>query len=149
MTETTDWVEVYQASRYAFPWDGEWREFALDGDDAPMADLDASVTLITAWNPNSEERELGWNQAANAQLLEAIVTARLAWAPAWGASLPGVTPEWKEHGFALFGLERETAAEWGRRWGQRALVWLDAEASELLFVDEAYAVACGLRRFPA
>lgn len=144
-----DWVRVYQSSRYAFVSGGVWREFALDGEEAPLAGLQESVTLITAWNPDSEEHPQPWNWAANARLLRAIVSANQPWAPAWGGSLPDVEPAWREEGFVLFGLDRSRASRWGAEWGQRALVWLDSEASELLFVAEERSVSCGLRRFGA
>ena len=140
-------MEVYQRSRYAFPQGGAWREFALDGSEEPMAQLPASVTLITAWNPMSQEQPWGVNEAANARLLRDLVAQGMAWAPAWGGSLPGVEPGWREEGFALFGLSRGEAAGWGLRYAQRALVWLDAESSELLVCEDLESVSCGLRRF--
>lgn len=146
--EATDWVAVYQASRYAIPVDGAWRVFSLDGDEPAYDDLDRSVTLITAWNPDSEERPDAWNRAANERLAEALREAGEDFDASWGASLPGVEPAWKEHGFAVFGWTREDAAQWGRAWGQRAVVWMDPETAELLFCAEEAAVQCGLRRFP-
>ncbi|KAA3608272.1 MAG: DUF3293 domain-containing protein [Planctomycetota bacterium] len=142
-----DWVEVYQASRYAFVFQGVWRSFSLQGEEGPMADLPTSVTLVTAWNPESEERPLPWNEAANGRLLRQLVASGLQWGPAYGASLPGVEPSWREEGFAVFGLDRPQAAELGRNWGQRAVVWLDSEASELVFCDPEMAVSCGMSRF--
>ena len=62
----TDWTEVYRASRYAFSKDGSWRVFALDGSGPPMADLETSVTLVSAWNPGSLELPEAENRAANA-----------------------------------------------------------------------------------
>ncbi|TAH34859.1 MAG: DUF3293 domain-containing protein [Planctomycetota bacterium] len=144
---SADWEAAYRASRYAFPWHGRWREFSLDGDEPRMADLDRSVTLITAWNPGSEEKPRAWNVAANARLLRALVARQVPWEPAWGGSLPGVQPAWKEDGFAAFGWTRAEALRWGREYGQRALVWLDAETAGLLFCADGRFAPCGLRRF--
>lgn len=140
------WEASYRSSRYAFLLRGAWRELALDGEEPPMADLPSSVTLITAWNPQSEERPRPWNEAANARLLRALVAACVPWTLAWGGSLPGVAPAWREEGFALFGLSREDGARWGRSTGQRCLVWLDAAAAGLLYCADGRFVPCGLRR---
>ena len=143
----TDWTEVYRASRYAFARDGSWGVFALDGDGGPMADLETSVTLVSAWNPGSKEAPLEENQAANARLEAALAEAGAVFGPAWGASLPGIEPPWREDGFAVRGLSRERAAQLGLEWGQQAVVWLDAGATELLFCATGDTVSCGLRHF--
>ncbi|MAW61766.1 MAG: hypothetical protein CMJ94_13170 [Planctomycetes bacterium] len=146
--QEVDWVEVYQSSRYAYPAGPAWRVFALDGEEEPDLDLERSVTLITAWNPGSEERDPAWNEQANAQLAAALREAGEDFDPSWGASLPEVAPAWKEHGFAVYGWTREEARDWGRRFGQRAVVYLDPESADLVFCEEGWAVVCGLRRFP-
>jgi hypothetical protein len=147
-SDSVDWVEVYQGSRYAFPAGEGWRVFALDGEEEPFLDLERSVTLITAWNPDSSEREPAWNSAANARLAAALAEAGEDFEASWGASLPGVEPAWREEGFAVYGWTREEAGDWGRRFGQRAVVYLDPESAELVFCAEAWAVVCGLRCFP-
>ncbi len=147
--DSPDWVEIYRASRYAFAFQGKWRAFALDGDEPPMTDLDLPVTLITAWNPNSDERAQDWNEAANLRLGQSLHEAGFQIASAWGGSLPEIEPAWKEDGFAVMGWSREVAALWGRRWAQRALVYLDKETSQLIFCEDGRVVDCGLRRFPS
>jgi len=142
-----DWVEVYQASRYAFPWLGGWREFALNGVEGPMSDLVQSVTLLTAWNPQSVERPLAQNQQANRELEAALRASGVDFTEAWGAALPEADSEWKEDGFAVFGWDRVQAAQWGADWQQTAVVYLDPESVELLFCQQALAVSCGLRRY--
>jgi len=146
--DSVDWVEVYQSSRYAFPAGEAWRVFALDGEDEPYLDLERSVTLITAWNPDSMERDPTWNAAANERLASELTAAGEEFEASWGASLPGVEPAWREEGFAVYGWTREQARNWGQRFGQRAVVYLDPESAELVFCAEAWAVVCGLRRFP-
>ena len=145
--DETDWVAVYQASRYAFCRDGHWLEFGLDGEGAPMADLKQSVTLVTGWNPGSRELPLRLNQQANRDLEQSLGKAGLDFSPAWGCSLPEVTPNWRENAFAVNGLTRQEAAELGEAWGQRAVVWLDSQSAELVFCAEKQTVLCGLRFF--
>lgn len=147
-SKEVDWVEVYQASRYAFPAGSAWRVFALDGEGEPYPDLERSVTLITAWNPNSSERDAAWNAEANRGLAQALREAGEDFESSWGASLPEVSPAWREEGFAVYGWDRETAREWGKRFGQRAVVYLDSESADLVFCAEGWAVVCGLRPFP-
>ncbi len=139
-----DWAEVYRASRYAFPFQGEWLEFTLRGERAGLDRLDRSVTLITAWNPDSVDHSAAWNTAANLRLTAALEQAQVEHRDAWGASLPGVEPAWRESGFAVLGWSQEQAAAWGRKWSQRAVVWLDSEASLLLFCASGEALACGM-----
>jgi|GEM_PF-2040090 hypothetical protein len=143
--DETDWVAVYQESRYAFCRGERWLEFGLDGEEGPLADLEQSVTLVTAWNPGSKELPLSLNQQANRDLEQSLRDEELAFAAAWGGSLPGVEPVWREDGFAVFGLTRMEAAELGEAWGQKAVVWLDAENAELVFCAEKQSVLCGLR----
>lgn len=144
-----DWVAVYQDSRYVFPIDGTQYDVALNGDEPPLADLSRSVTLITAWNPNSNERPKDWNEAANQRLRQSLREHGYDFEDAWGTSLPDVTPEWRESGFVVFGWTRAEAARWGRTWAQRAVVYLNAQASELIFCEDEKVVVCGLRRFEA
>ncbi len=144
-----DWVAVYQDSRYVFSCDGRDYDLALNGDEPPLAELEHTVTLITAWNPNSEERPTDWNDAANKRLRQSLTEAGFDFESAWGASLPDVTPEWKESGFVVFGWTREEAARWGHSWAQRAVVFLDADATELIFCRDEKVIPCKLRRLQA
>lgn len=146
--DSTDWVEVYQASRYAIPDGPNWFVFALNGEAGPRTDWTESITLLTAWNPNSEELELAENEVAQKKLEAALHASGVEFDLAWGGSLPDVTPSWREPGFVVYGWTREEAAEWGRAWGQRAVVYLDAESVELLFCKSEVAVSCGLAELP-
>lgn len=148
MCPEPDWLAVYRASRYAFPLDGAWVEFALDAEElSTVPGLRVSVTLVTAWNPNSEELAQSENAAANARLLRRLEAENRVWDEAWGGALPGVDPQWREEGFAVFGLSREEACTLGRAFGQRAVVFLELDASYLLFCADGTAHACGVRRF--
>ena len=148
----TDWITVYRQSAYSFPCrDGRWHRFTLTDTAAPLpppfadiVDFRTTLTLITAWNPMSEERPLSTNENANAQLRNDLEEAGVAFEQAYGSSLPGVEPGWREDGFILFGLSQEQAIEWGQRVKQRSLVWLDAKQVGLLFCEGTGFVSCGL-----
>jgi len=140
-----EWLAAYRASRYAFPWRGAWCECSLDGDAPGLPFLERSVTLLTAWNPLSEERPRPWNEAANARLLRALTAAGQPWLLAWGGSLPGVAPAWREEGFAVLDLDRQAAARWGREWGQRAVVLLARDVAGLLACADERFHPCGVR----
>lgn len=144
MEKETDWLAVYQASLYACKIGQDWLRFSLDRE-GDVPDLDYSLSLISAWNPMSEDKPLPWNRAANAHLLRQLVSEEIPWGPAWGSSLPGVQPSWKEHGFVLFGLTPTEAASIGRQWGQRALVFLDQSQANLLLCAENRLHPCGFR----
>jgi hypothetical protein len=144
-----DWIAVYQDSRYVFSVNGQNYDVALNGGEPPLAELEHSVTLITAWNPNSKERPQDWNEAANQRLRQSLTDSGYDFDDGWGASLPGAQEEWKESGFVVFGWTREEAARWGRTWAQRAVVFLDAQSTELIFCRDEKVVVCKLRRFPA
>jgi hypothetical protein len=141
-----DWASVYRGSAYGFAGaDGAWHWLALDGAEPALVGLTGSVTLITAWNPQSVERPRAENDAAQTRL-EAELRARgVAFTAAAGASLPGVQPAWREEGCALHGVGRAEALAWGVRYGQRALVRLEPDRAELLFCADARVVRCGVR----
>jgi hypothetical protein len=153
----TDWINVYRESAYSFPCrDGRWHRFTLTDEPGPLvqpfADIVArrgTLTLITAWNPMSEERPLSANECANAQLRNDLEEAGVEFDQAYGASLPGMSPGWREDGFILFGLSQEQAMEWGQRVQQRSLVWMDSEQVGLLFCEGTGFVSCGLHEISA
>ncbi|MDP7063312.1 MAG: DUF3293 domain-containing protein [Planctomycetota bacterium] len=149
----TDWIDVYRESAYSFPCrDGGWHRFTLSeqqGDlPKPFADIighRGSLTIITAWNPMSVERSLSANECANAELRKDFEEAGVDFDQAFGSSLPGVSPNWQEDGFVLFGLDQEQAMHWGQHVQQRALVWMDAKQAGLLFCEGNGFVPCGVQ----
>ena len=153
----TDWIQVYRESVYSFPCrDGRWHRFTLSDEAgllpivfADIVALRGSLTIITAWNPMSEERPLSANECANAQLRNDLEAAAVEFDQAYGSSLPGVSPGWREDGFALFGLSQQQALEWGKQVQQRALVWMDSEQVGLLFCEGSGFVSCGLHELSA
>lgn len=143
-----EWLAAWRASRYAFPWRGEWRACSLDGDEQGLPWLTRPVCLLTAWNPGAVERPRAWNEAASARLLRALTAAGLPWVLAWGGSLPGVRPAWREEGVAVFDLDREAALRLGRDWGQRAVVLLARDEAGLLTCDDGRFHRCRVRPQP-
>jgi len=145
MNGSSDWLAAYRASLYAFLLEGQWFTFSLDGEGPASSPSLPDITLITAWNPGSEERSWSWNQTAQAGLLRALTAARITWVPAWGGSLPGVEPAWRDEGFGLMDLGRDAAFSWGRSWGQTAVVHLGPGECELLLCQERRSLACFAR----
>lgn len=144
--ERERWAAVYRSSAYGFAADGgAWRWFALDGADPALTGCARSVTLITAWNPESVERPRADNDAAQQRLEAELRAAGVRFVPAAGSSLPGTAPAWREEGCALLGVARADALMWGRRCRQRALVRLEAGAAALLFCADGYELRCGVR----
>ena len=141
-----DWEAIYRASAYGFALEqGGWHWFALDGSEAVIVGPQRSVTLITAWNPNSVEHTPAWNHAAQGRLEAELRAACVRFTPAAGASLPGVSPAWREEGCALHDVDRAAACAWGLRFGQRALVRMELDSAELLFSADGRRLRCGVR----
>ena len=141
--EDIDWLPIYQASVYQFWQQGSWCTFSLDGeDDTFRLNSEESVTLITAWNPGSNPVSEADNHTANALLLQALVTGGHSWAPACGFSKPDSAESWREDGFAVFGWSASAACEWGRKYGQKAVVFVDQGQFSLLFCATEQANRC-------
>lgn len=87
--------------------------------------------VITAWNPSSEQREPALNGAANAALTAQIEAAGYLWLPAQGEPEAGDWPP--EASLWVAGLGAEDACDWGRQYGQNAVLWGRlGEAAQLL-----------------
>lgn len=102
----------------------------LDGVDAvegPSAALGAAtVDVLTAWNPRSQEQAREANDRANARLREQLdgVLPAGAVLDATGASPDG---SWSEPGFAVLDGEPAVVLELARAHGQHAIYrWTDA-----------------------
>lgn len=146
-----DWETIYKSSLFAFRCAAEdWVRFTLNGEAGSLpADIASpvkefgSLTILTAWNPMSKELPLSVNEEANAALCHRFESSGLAYGESYGCSLPGVTPEWREDGFVIYGLSREEAVEWGFSVCQRAIVFADAKGIGLLFCSDGRFVPCG------
>jgi acetyl esterase/lipase len=90
------------------------------------------VHLVTAYNPGGHDRPEVENAAANAEL-EAELSARsLRWLRAVGRD---ESSSWVEPGCCVLGLDREQAAELGRRYGQLAVYEISPEAVSVVWCD--------------
>jgi len=139
-----DWLAIYQASVYQFWHERDWFAFSLDGtrENCLSMDFPDSVTLITAWNPDSEEMPLSANRQENARLLRELISHGHAWAPASGYAKPDAGEVWREEGFAVFGWSKAEACTWGKNYGQRAIVFVESGATHLLFCSPERAELC-------
>lgn len=146
-SDEIDWAATYRASAYGYvDLAGEWTWFTLDGGAPSSLPCPTSVTLLTAWNPQSREMPRGWNDAANARLAQNLAAAGVRFTAAVGCSLPGVLPAWREEGFALHGVSVAEAIGWGRLCAQRALVRLESHSAVLMFCVDGQMMPCGLHR---
>lgn len=114
---TTDVVIDTLAGQVVVPFDGVVPD-----------DLNELLPLhvMTAWNPLSVDASSEWNAAATDRLAAAIDTTD-------GESLPcaGVGRDGKhepERGFAATGIDRRTAVDLGRRFGQQAIFTIGRRA---------------------
>jgi hypothetical protein len=94
-----------------------------------------SAAFLTACNPGSRRLDAATNQAAQAALLDAAT--RLG-----HATLPGVAldpdDEWPdEESVLVLGIDAAAATVLARRFGQYALLWLNASGTpELVWIDQ-------------
>ena len=95
------------------------------------------VYLVTACNPGGSQRSDPENAAANAEL-EAELSARsLPWLRAVGRD---EASSWVEPGCCVLGIDREQAAEIGRRYGQLAIYEISPEALSVVWCDSGRTV---------
>ena len=90
-----------------------------------------SVTLITAWNPFSQEFEEAINQARLKQLTEAVCAEGLRYLPAQGRDPSGLWAP--EPGLCLLDAPQGLALQWLRDFDQFAAVVADAQGCRLLW----------------
>ena len=77
---------------------------------------------ITAWNPNGEDRPPEENRIANAKLRQELESRGLPFFEGAGEPEPPSDHE-PEASYLVLGIERSTAIELGRRFGQVAIVF--------------------------
>lgn len=123
-------LAAYRLARYRFRIHGVERSLTLDAPDAGVAALLAdagveSAAFLTAWNPGSRLLPDPVNLAAG-QALDAELAA-LGYPVCTGVALDpaGVWPA--EPGRLVLGIGCAEAVALGCRYGQRALLWVDAE----------------------
>jgi len=86
----------------------------------------AGTVLVTAWNPAGRRRSFAANHTAEKRLLQRLrVWGVRAW-PAVAHDPRGLWPD--ESGVLVFGVPEALAADLGRALGQRAVVFVGADA---------------------
>ena len=83
-----------------------------------------SACFLTAANPGSVLQSDETNSSAHKELIESIERAGYPWLPGVASDPAGNWPE--ESSVLVPGMDYEVALKLGRRFGQNALVWIDA-----------------------
>lgn len=102
--------------------------------------------VLTAWNPLSVDTDEVWNAAATERLASAIAATGGTTFACAGAGRDGKHEP--EEGFAVTGIDRRTAVDLGRRFGQQAIFTIDERGQHVVpcaVVDRRW----GTFRFPA
>ena len=85
-----------------------------------------TACVITAWNPRSEIRSDGENDAAQRRLVADLEGVGLKFLPALGAD---PTEEWKgEASLLVLGATRAIVEQLGKRYDQNCIVWAESDA---------------------
>lgn len=80
----------------------------------------AEAIFVTAWNPRSQMKPRGENDAAHARLQEILEEEDLEFLPHEGRSQSG---DWAEQGFLVLDLPPLDALALAEMFGQNAIVW--------------------------
>ena len=96
------------------------------GSPAPAALRPAGI--VTAWNPASLPHSLEENRRADAELGACLAAQGLS---AWRTQSQGadLDPAWEEPGWCLAGADRDVVVRMGARYGQNAVLWIDASGA--------------------
>jgi len=95
--------------------------------------------FVTGWNPGSIEATAEDNRQRHLALTRAVAALRL---PSWpGRGVPDAGDWTPEESLFIAGITRQDAVALGVRFGQRAIVWGDADGDATL-------VACVAGRVP-
>lgn len=93
-----------------------------------------TAAFLTACNPGSEREDPAANQAAQAALLDAASRLGHTTLPGVAVDPDGQWPD--EESVLVIGIDAAEATMLARRFGQNALVWINAGATpELVWVD--------------
>jgi hypothetical protein len=92
------------------------------GRNQPPPDWSRPFAILTAYNPEGKEVDPETNTEADKELRRSLSRKSLP-----KHRIKGVSEDWshEEKGFAVWGLNRKTASEIGRGFGQDAYFWVD------------------------
>lgn len=82
--------------------------------------------IVTAFNPGSVLRDPAENRRANAELHRALQEIGAVPIPCTALGVGPDAERWTEPGFAVAGLPRTALVALAQRFGQNAIVWIDA-----------------------
>lgn len=134
-----DKLAAYAATRYMVSWPGQsfdlWIGRPSDALRALYARTGAASALfITAFNPAGSNCPDAQNEAANDRLRHELAALGLAFAEGAGEGTDETEPWPAEKSFLVLGIGRDQAMDLGRRYGQDAVVWTDADAVPALLI---------------
>lgn len=141
MTAIEALERAYRRARYRVELDDGPLELRVSEPNAELAALLASrgvrgAAFLTACNPGSRRLDEAANRAAQAALLEALTARGHPTLPAVAVDPDGRWPD--EESVLVLGIEAAAAAALARRFGQNAMLWIDARGvPELVWVDAA------------
>lgn len=92
----------------------------------------SSACVLTACNPFGQLCEPNENEARMLHCKQGLAAAGWAFAPAFGRDPLGLWPG--EDSLLVWHMGRAQAREWGLRWQQNAVLWMDAKATPELLV---------------
>lgn len=141
MTASTDLDRAYRRARYRVELPSGTIEMRLDEHDPGLAELLQNANaeraaFLTACNPGSLRQPPAGNQAAQAALLDELARRGIATVPGVAVDPDGAWPD--EESVLALGIDLSAATTLARRFGQNALVWIDAAAvPALVWVSES------------
>lgn len=128
-------MAAYRAARYRCWIGGLELNLTLDRPNPEVAAVLAragvfTAACLTAWNPGSRLRADSLNRQAGQALDADLAALGLPVHPGEGLDPTGAWPP--EPARLVLGIERGRAVALGRRYGQRALLWIDPDGSARL-----------------
>jgi hypothetical protein len=134
-------IAAYAATRYGVSWNGQDFDLWIGRPSDELRALfartgTASAMFITAFNPAGSRCPDAENVAANRRLREDLAQLGLPFAEGEGQGQgeAGTEPWPAEKSFLVLGIGRDRAMDLGRRYGQDAIVWSDADAVPALLI---------------
>jgi hypothetical protein len=127
-----DKIRAYMETDYSVAWDGSLFVLRIDRASDRLRALyaqtgAASALFITAFNPEGRLASDGANAEAHRRLREDLAALRIAFAEGEGVGTDTEESWPAEKSFLALGVDKARAEELGRRYGQDAVVWADAD----------------------
>ncbi|HVC00875.1 MAG TPA: DUF3293 domain-containing protein [Steroidobacteraceae bacterium] len=135
MTNRQELIAAYTATRFEAETPNGMIVLRIGATNAALAGLLERAAVdcagyLTAWNPGSVPQSAERNANAHRRLLHEIESRACPYYSGYGRDPTGVWPP--EHSLLVLGLSLEETCELGRRFGQAAVVAVDAAATPRL-----------------